>query len=276
MTLGGAGHALALLEASPSAEVLGIDRDQPAILRSQKRLSAFSSRAHFFHGSFLDLEAALQSISWKEVDGVFTDLGVSSFQLDEAERGFSFRNDAPLDMRMNIKAHLTAAKVVNEYSVDKLSVIFKEYGDFQMARKLAFEIDKARVVRPLRTTGDLKSIVEPLFPAKAQTKFLARLFQSIRMEVNQEVETLKTLLHDGTSLLKPGGRFAIITYHSIEDRLVKNFFRSGNFEGKLTRDFYGNVEAPLKPVGKMIIPDEKEIEINPRSRSAKLRIAEKL
>lgn len=270
-TFGGGGHSAAIINRLTEGHLYGFDQDEDACNNI-----AADPRFTFVHANFRFIRHFLRYYNVVELDGILADLGVSFHHFDTAERGFSFRFDALLDMRMNSKAHLTAAKVVNEYSVDRLSKIFKEYGDFHMARKLAFEIDKARVVKPLKTTGDLKGLLEPLFPAKSQSKFLARLFQSIRMEVNQEVETLKTLLIDGTALLKPGGRFAVITYHSIEDRLVKNFFRSGDFDGKLTCDFYGNVEAPLKPVGKMIIPDNDEIAANPRSRSAKLRIAEKL
>lgn len=271
-TFGGGGHSAAIVKLLNNGHLFGFDQDEDA-------RSNIVDEEHFtfVHANFRFLKHFMRYHNVDGIDGILADLGVSFHHFDTAERGFSFRFDAPLDMRMNQNATLTAAKVINEYSVERLSFIFKTYGDFHMAYKLANTIDKARAESLLKTTGELKSLVEPLFPSKVQSKFLARLFQAIRMEVNQEVETLKKMLVDGTSLLKPGGRFVVITYHSIEDRLVKNYFKSGNFEGKIAQDFYGNVEAPMKPINRgVIIPDDDETTRNPRSRSAKLRIAEKL
>jgi 16S rRNA (cytosine1402-N4)-methyltransferase len=213
----------------------------------------------------------------EQLDGILADLGVSFHHFDAAERGFSFRYDAQLDMRMNQKAKLTARQVINEYAVDELTDLFRTYADLRNARKLANVIDKARSGRPIETTAQLSALVEPEFPTKVRSKFMARLFQAIRMEVNKEVEALEEFLHGGLELLKPGGRFVIITYHSIEDRLVKNFFKSGNFQGQIDKDFYGNAQVPFKLINRsVIVPDEDEVDRNPRSRSAKLRIAEKL
>ncbi|MFO7863065.1 MAG: 16S rRNA (cytosine(1402)-N(4))-methyltransferase RsmH [Salinivirgaceae bacterium] len=271
-TFGGGGHSAAIIEKLDNGHLFGFDQDDDARANINDE-----ERFTFVHHNFSFLKHFMRYYNVDFLDGILADLGVSFHHFDTAERGFSFRFDAPLDMRMNQNATLTAASVVNEYSLEQLVSLFRLYGDFRNAYKLADEICKVRAVTRIKTTTELKQTVEKFFPSKTQSKFLARLFQAIRMEVNQEVETLKTLLLDGTHLLKPGGRFVVITYHSIEDRIVKNFFKSGNFEGKVEQDFYGNVVAPLKAAkGGIIVPDENEISENPRSRSAKLRIAEKI
>ncbi len=271
-TFGGGGHSKHILSHIDDGHLYGFDQDEDAA-------GNIPGNEHFtfVHHNFRFLKHFMRYFNVDGLDGVLADLGVSFHHFDTAERGFSFRFDAPLDMRMNPDAKLTAEKVVNEYARNQLAQLFKAYGDLRNAGQIASKIEKHRAEKPIKTTGELKELVEPMFPKKVQSKFLARLFQAIRMEVNQEVEALKSLLVDGEKLLNPGGRFVVITYHSIEDRLVKNFFRSGNFEGEIEKDFYGNPQTPFKVITRnIIVPDEKEIEENPRSRSAKLRIAEKI
>jgi 16S rRNA (cytosine1402-N4)-methyltransferase len=210
-----------------------------------------------------------------QIDGLLADLGVSSHHLDDESRGFSFRFDAPLDMRMNKQAGKTAADIVNDYDEEQLADIFYLYGELKNARKLATAIVKARQTQRIATTGDLLQVTEKLFPREREKKEMAKLFQALRIEVNHEMEALKEMLNGSKDLLCEGGRLSVITYHSLEDRLVKNMMKAGNAEGKVTQDFFGRTEAPLKPIGKVIVPDEEEQARNPRSRSAKLRIAER-
>ena len=213
----------------------------------------------------------------EKVDGVLADLGVSFHHFDEAERGFSFRFDGPLDMRMNRKSKLTAEILLNEYEEQRLADIFYLYGEMNNARKVASTIVKARQKTPLTTIFQLVELLEPLIGKDSQKKDLAKLFQAIRIEVNDEMGTLKKMLSQLPGSLVDGGRVAILTYHSLEDRLVKNFFKTGNVDGKIEKDFYGNTVRSLSPVnGKVITPDADEIQRNPRSRSAKLRVAEKI
>jgi 16S rRNA (cytosine1402-N4)-methyltransferase len=213
----------------------------------------------------------------EKVDGVLADLGVSFHHFDEAERGFSFRFDGPLDMRMNRKSKLTAEILLNEYEEQRLADIFYLYGEMNNARKVASTIVKARQKAPLTTIFQLVELLEPLIGKDSQKKDLAKLFQAIRIEVNDEMGTLKKMLSQLPGVLGDGGRVAILTYHSLEDRLVKNFFKTGNVDGKIEKDFYGNTVRSLAPVnGKVITPDADEIQRNPRSRSAKLRVAEKI
>ena len=212
----------------------------------------------------------------KQVDGVLADLGISSHQINKPERGFSIRYDEKLDMRMDKNASFSAFELVNNYSERQLRNIFSQYGDLRNAGTLARSILKAREDKPIETTGELIEIVSRHFPKLKQNKFLAKLFQAIRIEVNGEMEALKNMLKQAAEVIKPGGRLSVISYHSLEDRLVKRFIRDGMFEGQPEKDMYGNVEVPFKKIGKLIIPSEEEIERNPRARSAKLRIGEKL
>jgi 16S rRNA (cytosine1402-N4)-methyltransferase len=271
-TFGGGGHSLAILENLKDGMLYGFDQDDDAFENIPE-----SENFTFVHHNFRFIRHFMRYYEVEELDGILADLGVSFHHFDAAERGFSFRYDAELDMRMNRKAKFTAKQVINEYAVDQLTDLFRKYADLRNARKLAFVIDKARSQSPINTTAQLSELVEPEFPSKVRSKFMARFFQAIRMEVNKEVEALEEFLLGGLEMLKPGGRFVVITYHSIEDRLVKNFFKSGNFEGKIEKDFYGNAQVPFKLINRsVIVPDEEEIQRNPRSRSAKLRIAEKL
>lgn len=210
------------------------------------------------------------------VDGVLADLGVSSHHFDAEERGFSFRYDAPLDMRMNGRGGQTAADVLNTYAEEDLARIFCIYGELKNGRKLASAIVKARAQKALAMTGDLADVAKPLMPREREKKELAKVFQALRIEVNHEMEALEEMLRGAIRVLKPGGRLSVLTYHSLEDRMVKNFMKAGNIEGKVEQDFFGNRLAPLRQIGKVIVPSNKEQEENPRSRSAKLRIAEKI
>jgi 16S rRNA (cytosine1402-N4)-methyltransferase len=212
----------------------------------------------------------------EQVDGVLADLGVSSHHFDEAERGFSFRTDSPLDMRMNQQADQTAADVVNNYSTEQLTSLFRIYGELRQAPRLAAAIVKARQRQEIRTTGQLAELMIPLMSPAAQKKDLAKAFQALRMEVNHEMDALREMLRAATDLLKPGGRLVVMSYHSLEDRIVKNLMRAGNIEGEVQQDVFGRIEALLHPIGKPLVPSEEELAQNPRSRSAKLRIAEKV
>jgi 16S rRNA (cytosine1402-N4)-methyltransferase len=205
------------------------------------------------------------------------DLGVSSHHFDAKHRGFSFRGDAPLDMRMNTRARRTAADIVNSYSKEDLAKIFAEYGELDTTWKIANCIERARAVAPITTTAELVEAVKPCTPPKDEAKFLTKLFQALRIELNGEMEALKMALEQSLKLLKPGGRLVVMSYHSLEDRIVKNFMRSGNAEGRIEKDFFGRSTTPLRVITrKAIIPGDEEIELNPRSRSAKLRVAEKI
>lgn len=271
-TFGGGGHSKAIMQQLRDGHLYSFDQDDDAVENSPD-----DERFTFVHHNFKFIKHFMHYFGIDALDGILADLGVSFHHFDTAERGFSIRHDAGLDMRMNKHAALTAEKVVNEYAQAQLADIFYYYGDLRNARKLAAIIVQNRNDQPIKTTSQLKALVEPHFPKKARNKFLARFFQAVRIEVNREVEALKTLLEDGKNLLKPGGRFVVITYHSVEDRLVKNFFRSGNFEGRIDKDFYGNANVPFNLVNRNVItPGKDETDQNPRARSAKLRIAEKL
>jgi 16S rRNA (cytosine1402-N4)-methyltransferase len=210
-----------------------------------------------------------------QVDGVLADLGVSGHHFDAPERGFSFRFDAPLDMRMNQSQELSAKDVLNDYEEHDLKTLFKRYGESSFAGKLARKLVEYRNTQEIERTSELVKLVEQCVPERKVKGELAKIFQAIRIEVNQELEVLQQLLEDATKVLKPGGRLVVLSYHSLEDRMVKHFFRSGNFDDQAEKDIYGNVNRPLDPVGKVITPSEEEIERNPRARSAKMRIAEK-
>ena len=213
----------------------------------------------------------------EQIDGLLADLGVSSHHFDDAERGFSFRFDAPLDMRMNKRAGVTAADVVNDYEEQRLADVFYLYGELKNARKIASVLVKARMQQRIETTGQLMQVTEKLFQREREKKEMTKLFQALRIEVNHEMDALREMLLGACDMLKPGGRLSVITYHSLEDRIVKNVMRSGNAEGRQEQDFYGRVKSPLHLINnKVTTPSAEELESNPRSRSAKLRIAEKI
>jgi len=273
VTFGGGGHSREILNRlGENGRLIAFDQDLDALQNviPDKRFTFVRSNFRFL-SNFLKYHDA------EQVDGILADLGVSFHHFDEAERGFSFRFDGALDMRMNQKAQLTAAEVLNTYSEEKLADLLFYYGELSNARKLASVIVKARGEKPFAQIGDLVSLMEPFLGKDKQKKDMARLFQAIRIEVNHEMDALKAMLQQTLNVLKPGGRLVVLTYHSLEDRLVKNFMKSGNFEGKVEQDFFGNRKSPFRLVNnKVIVPDDAEIEANPRSRSAKLRIAEKI
>lgn len=270
VTFGGGGHSRAILsQLNNKGRLLGFDQDLDAMARAPQ-----DSRFTFVRSNFRYLHNFLRYYDALPVDGILADLGVSSHHLDEASRGFSFRFEAPLDMRMNQRATLTAAQVVNDYSEERLQTIFSLYGELPNSRRLAQAIVKARATEPLRTMQQLLAVATPLMPRQREKKELAKMMQALRMEVNHETEALQEMLEAAVEALKPGGRLVVMTYHSIEDRMVKNFMKSGNIEGKVETDLYGRSYAPLRmSPSKPITPDEREVEENPRSRSAKLRIA---
>ena len=273
-TFGGGGHTSEILSRlSINGRVLAFDRDSDAIANKpdDSRLTLIRSDFRWIHNHVLYQ-------GYKDgIDGVLADLGVSSHQFDTAERGFSFRYEAPLDMRMNQEAEKTAADIVNGYEYEDLEKILRLYGEVDNSRKIAQLICKARENTPVQTTGELGKAIESALPKFAEHKFLAKVYQALRIEVNQEMKSLEKFLSGAAASLKPGGKLVIITYHSLEDRMVKNFIKAGNIEGKAEKDFYGNATAPLKAVNKKpILPTEEEIASNTRARSAKLRIAEKL
>lgn len=272
-TFGGGGHTSEILRRiDPEGRVISFDRDSDAIANKpdDERLTLIRSdfrwiQNHIIHQGYRD-----------GIDGILADLGVSSHQFDTAERGFSFRYEAPLDMRMNQEAQTTAADIINGYSMEDLEKILRLYGEVDNSRKIAQLICKAREFSPINTTGELGKAIESVLPKFAEHKFLAKVYQALRIEVNQEMKSLEKFLIGAAKSLKPGGKLVIITYHSLEDRMVKNFIKAGNIDGKVEKDFYGNATAPLKAVNrKPILPQEEEIASNTRARSAKLRIAEK-
>ncbi len=272
-TFGGGGHTAEILSRlSQNGRVLAFDRDSDAIANKldDPRLTLIRSDFRWIHNHVLHQ-------GYKEgIDGVLADLGVSSHQFDTAERGFSFRYEAPLDMRMNQEAEFNAADIVNTYEQADLERILRLYGEVDNSRKIAQLICKARETSKIETTTDLGKAIESALPKFAEHKFLAKVYQALRIEVNQEMKSLEKFLSGAARSLKPGGKLVVITYHSLEDRMVKNFIKAGNIEGKVEKDFYGNSTAPLKAVNrKPILPQESEISENTRARSAKLRIAEK-
>lgn len=234
------------------------------------------SRFTFIRSNFKFLKNWMQYYGIEQIDGLLGDLGVSSHHFDDESRGFSFRFDAPLDMRMNKRAGKTAADIVNEYDEEQLANLFYIYGEFKNSRRIASALTNARRQKPIATTSDFISAVEPLFKREREKKDMAKLFQALRIEVNHEMTALKEMLMAATDVMKPGGRLSIITYHSLEDRIVKNIMKTGNIEGKVEQDFFGHIDSPYKLINnKVIVPSEEEQSQNPRSRSAKLRIAER-
>lgn len=270
-TFGGGGHSRAILQRlGPAGHLYGFDRDIDALQNAPD-----DSRFTFVHSDYRFIPNFLHYYGCDKVDGILADLGVSFHHFDSGERGFSFREDAPLDMRMNQKGERTAARIVADASPEKLESIFRAYTDLKRPRLLANAIVKARSASPILTTSQLTDVLTPALNPKNLKKDLAQAFQALRIETNDELHSLQRLLLNSLSVLKPGGRFAIITYHSIEDRMVKNFFRSGNLEGKVEQDFYGRVLTPWKQITRNpVVPSSEEIERNPRSRSAKLRVTE--
>lgn len=273
VTFGGGGHSKEILKhLDKRGRLLSFDQDADA----EKNIIN-DKRFTFVRSNFRYLQNFLRYYGVEQIDGLLADLGVSSHHFDESERGFSFRADGPLDMRMNKRAGLSATDVVNDYTEEKLANVFYLYGELKNSRKLANTICKAREVQKLDTINAFLEVIKPLFNKEREKKELAKVFQSLRIEVNQEMEALKEMLQAATQVLKPHGRLVVITYHSLEDRMVKNLMKTGNVEGKADKDFYGRVNTPYTLVNnKVIVPSEEEIERNPRSRSAKLRIAEKL
>ena len=273
VTFGGGGHSREILKhLSGKGHLYSFDQDPD----SEQNIVE-NEHFTFVRSNFRFLQNFMQYYGVEQVDGILADLGVSSHHFDDAERGFSFRFEGLLDMRMNQRAGKTAADIVNEYTEEDLAHIFYLYGELKNSRKLASILVKARAKQPIQTIGDFLNIVQPLFGREREKKELAKVFQALRIEVNQEMTALKEMLQAAISLLKPGGRLAVITYHSLEDRMVKNIMKTGNIEGKLKQDFFGRIETPFKLVNnKVIVPDDEELARNPRSRSAKLRIAEKI
>ena len=273
-TFGGGGHSRAIVgKLGENGKLFGFDQDMDAY---GNRID--DKRFTFVHGNFRFIKNFLRYYGEASVDGILADLGVSFHHFDDSSRGFSFRfGEGVLDMRMNRDNSTDAKKVINTYGPDELIRIFKLYGDLKNAKKITDRIVKRRAEKEIITTGDLLDTVRPIVNPKQEKKELAQIFQALRMEVNREVDALAEFLAQTTQLLKPGGRLAVITYHSIEDRMVKNFIRSGNIEGKTETDFFGRTQSPLRAVNnKVIVPSDEEVERNPRSRSAKLRIAERI
>lgn len=274
VTFGGGGHSRAILSHLDSdGRLFSFDQDMDAYAN---RID--DPRFTFIHGNFRFLSNFLRYHKVTEVDGILADLGVSFHHFDDGERGFSFRyGEGVLDMRMNRDDSLDARKVIAEYDIDALTRMFKLFGELKNARRIAEALVKARSSREIVTIADLLDIVKPFINPRQEKKELAQVFQALRMEVNHEVDALAGFLSQTLKVLKPGGKLAIITYHSIEDRMVKNFMRSGNIDGKVETDFFGRSQTPIRPVNnKVIVPTEEEVERNPRSRSAKLRVAEKI
>lgn len=269
-TFGGGGHSREILRRlGPNGRLLAFDQDADA----QRNIPAGEDRLTFVQSNFRYLPNWLHYYGYEQVDGILADLGVSSHHFDAADRGFSFRFEGALDMRMNKSARTSAADVVNTYSEEQLAKLFYLYGELNNGRRLAAAIVKARAAAQIARVEQLVDIVTPYLGAARAKKDMAKVFQALRIEVNHEMEALEAMLTAALTLLKPGGRLSVLTYHSLEDRLVKNFIKAGNAAGKVEQDFYGNRLAPMKPLnGRVIRPDEAEMAANPRSRSAKLRI----
>ena len=272
VTFGGGGHSREILShLSSKGKLIGFDQDEDAL-----KNAIDDPRFIFVRSNFRYLTNFLKYHNVEQVDGILADLGVSFHHFDESDRGFSFRFEGALDMRMNTKSPVTAASIINTYEEEKLANVFYLYGELHNSRRIASTIVKARQSQPITLIQEFVDILKPHFSREKEKKDMARVFQALRIEVNKEMIVLQELLTQSVNVLKPGGRLVVLTYHSLEDRLVKNFFRSGNFEGELEKDFYGNVLAPLKPVNtKVIVASDEEVARNPRARSAKLRIAEK-
>ncbi len=272
VTFGGGGHSKEILRRlGPNGKLFAFDQDEDALANTLP-----DERFTLINENFRFIKRFLRFHGVKSVDGILADLGVSSHQFDVPERGFSTRFDAGLDMRMSQKNDLNAYRVVNEYDDADLRRVFSDYGELKNAPVLSRTIIEAREYQPIKTTDELKEVLAKHLPERVRNKILAQIYQAIRIEVNQEMDVLKEFIEQSLEILNPGGRFSVISYHSLEDRLVKRFIKNGMFEGEPERDFYGNFSVPFKTIGKLIVPDDAEIKINNRARSAKLRIAEKI
>lgn len=273
VTFGGGGHSREILSRlTDGAHLYSFDQDADA----ERNILDAGDNFTFVRSNFRYLKNWMRYYGVEHIDGLLADLGVSSHHFDDAERGFSFRFDAPLDMRMNKRAGRTAAEIVNTYDEERLADIFYVYGEMKNSRRIASALVKARQTAEIKTTKDFLAAVEPFFKREREKKDMARLFQALRIEVNHEMDALREMLLAASELLAPGGRLSVITYHSLEDRMVKNVMKSGNVEGKVQQDFFGRIETPFRLVNnKVILPSDQEQADNPRSRSAKLRIAEK-
>ena len=271
VTFGGGGHSREILSRlGKNGHLYSFDQDEDA-----ERNILNDNRFTFVRSNFRYLRNWMRYYHVEQIDGLLADLGVSSHHFDDETRGFSFRFDAPLDMRMNKRSGTTAAEILNNYNEDQLADIFYIYGELKNARRIASAIVKARLEKAIETTADLMQATESLFQHEREKKETAKLFQALRIEVNHEMDALKEMLYGAQEVLREGGRLSVITYHSLEDRIVKNIMKAGNAEGKVRQDFFGRIEAPFQQISnKVIIPDEEEQQRNPRSRSAKLRIAE--
>jgi 16S rRNA (cytosine1402-N4)-methyltransferase len=286
VTFGGGGHSREILSRlTADAHLYSFDQDEDAeqnlflkegMTKDDNLQDSNIQNFTFVRSNFRYLKNWMRYYGVEHIDGLLADLGVSSHHFDDATRGFSFRYDAPLDMRMNKRAQQKASDVINEYGEKELADIFYLYGEMKNARQIASTIVRERSKKPILTTQDLLTVIDPLFRREREKKDMAKLFQALRIEVNHELEALHEMLKGATELLRPGGRLSVITYHSLEDRIVKNVMKTGNIEGKVQQDFFGRVESPYILINnKVILPDAEEQELNPRSRSAKLRIAER-
>ena len=286
VTFGGGGHSREILSRlTADAHLYSFDQDEDAeqnlflkegMTKDDNLQDSNIQNFTFVRSNFRYLKNWMRYYGVEHIDGLLADLGVSSHHFDDATRGFSFRYDAPLDMRMNKRAQQKASDVINEYGEKELADIFYLYGEMKNARQIASTIVRERSKKPILTTQDLLTVIDPLFRREREKKDMAKLFQALRIEVNHELEALHEMLKGATELLRPGGRLSVITYHSLEDRIVKNMMKTGNIEGKVQHDFFGRVESPYILINnKVILPDAEEQELNPRSRSAKLRIAER-
>ena len=272
VTYGGGGHSRRILEKLKGGKLIAFDQDKDALQNLVE-----DERLIFVNHNFKFLKNFLRYHGIGKVDGILADLGVSSHDFDQADRGFSFRFEGQMDMRMNQSAEKDAVKVVNEYDALHLGELFRDYGEIKNWRNLAQTIEQARVVQKIDTVKQFLNAIERCVPAKIEKKYLAQVFQALRIEVNGEMEALESFLQSTLDLLKPNGRLVVISYHSLEDRMVKNFMRSGRIDGKTEQDFYGHYHLPIEVITrKVIVPDEQEIRQNPRARSAKLRIAQKI
>ncbi len=270
LTFGGGGHSREILKRLKDGCLIGFDQDSDALANVPD-----DSRFIFVNHKFRYLRNFLRYCGYDEADGILADLGVSSHEFDEAGRGFSFRFDAELDMRMNQRSRLKATDILNTYSEENLIRIFRNYGEVDNVRRLVDLIVNARTGKMITRSEEFLQVIAPCVPKQKEKKYLAQVYQALRIEVNGELEALEDMLKEAERALRPGGRLVVITYHSLEDRIVKNFLKSGNFEGKVEKDFYGHVKRNFELVNrKVIVPSEEEIERNPRARSAKLRIAE--
>jgi len=271
-TFGGGGHSLEILRSlSKKGRLVSFDQDPDSINNSYEE-----SNFYFVNENFKYMNRFLKNLGFSKVNGILADLGVSSFQINTPARGFSYRYDAALDMRMNKNNTLDAMKVINSYNHENLSKILFEYGDIKNSKKISEEIIKARTANKINTTFDFNKILKPLYPERYLNKNLSKIYQAIRIEVNKELDALKSFLEQTSELLLPGGRLCVISYHSLEDRMVKRYITNGNFSTTADKDLYGNFSVPFKKIGKMIQPSDLELKENIRSRSAKLRIAEKI